>query len=71
MGRSPIGKVAMTGAERARRYQLQHPAPRRERITLTEPAKVIADKLLAMSDQDKLRKVIAMVAAQIKKRGTA
>jgi hypothetical protein len=66
MGRPPIGKVAMTGAERVRLHRLKHAKavkpvkPASNVIKLSAPAGKIADALLAM-DRDRLVNILKLI----------
>jgi hypothetical protein len=61
MGRPPIGKVAMTGAERVRRYRLKHGADKPVTKPVTKPAREDATRWQAevaalKAENERLRK---------------
>ncbi len=73
MGRPPIGKTAMTGAERVRRYRLKHAADQpvtKQTSSVTKPASpdnaaLVKEVAQAKARNAELEKAGAAAAAEI------
>jgi hypothetical protein len=76
MGRPPIGKIAMTGAERVRRYRLKHRKeenhkPRQRPFKPTDTAKNIATILVGMFTPSKAEDIARAVLKMLKAKAAA